>query len=199
MTSPSDEELHKIAEGPATALSNLTGLPIIPALHGEEVMRQLGTDINRALYEAGRAAGRAERRAELEAIRGERMDGVSDELKRLIESAGGSIDDAGVLPDSSGFMTASFPLPEAHWLYAEGFNVPPMPLRMGTDDPRREAMRARVIEAARYAVRASTMNGERPDFDPDAMVLNFVVAMLGYHTPDGLSSDDWANPPGAKE
>lgn len=58
--SPSDEELHKIAEGPATALSNLTGLPIIPALHGEEVMRQLGADINRALYEAGRESRRVD-------------------------------------------------------------------------------------------------------------------------------------------
>ncbi len=38
-----------------------------------------------------------------------------------------------VLPDGSAFATASWPLPKTHWLYAEGHNVPPMPLRMGTD------------------------------------------------------------------
>ena len=51
-----------------------------------------------------------------------------------------------------------------------------------------------IREAARYAVKGATMNGEAMDFDPDAMVQNFIVGMLGYHTPDALSDDEWANP-----
>ena len=38
-----------------------------------------------------------------------------------------------------------------------------------------------VKEGARYAIRASTMNGKTEDFDPDAMVQNIVVGLLGYY------------------
>jgi hypothetical protein len=113
----------------------------------------------------------------------------------LIEDAGGKVTGAGSLPDGSGFATASFPLPTDHWLTAEGDNVPPMPMRIGTG-PERDILASQVREAARYAIRASTMNGKEEDFDPDAMVQNFVVAMLGYWTPSGLSSVPEANPPG---
>jgi hypothetical protein len=117
-----------------------------------------------------------------------------NEIKALIELAGGKVDEMARLPDGSGFATASFPLPKGHWLYAEGHEPPPMPFRMGTDDPRRRKFNAMIRGAAEYAVKASTDNGKITDFDPDAMVQNFVVAMLGYHTPDGLTDDDWANP-----
>lgn len=103
-----------------------------------------------------------------------------------------------VLPDGSAFLVASFPLPADHWIYQkapDGFSAPPpMPFRMGTDDPRRERFNEMVRAAARYAIRASTMHGQDTDFDPDAMVQNFVVGMLGYHTPDGLSGEAWGNP-----
>jgi hypothetical protein len=58
----------------------------------------------------------------------------------------------------------------------------------------REEFAAKIREAGRYAVRSATMNGKDMDFDPDALVQNLVVGMLGYWTNDGLSSDDWANP-----
>lgn len=118
----------------------------------------------------------------------------------IAEQVGGKIEHvSGPLPDGSGFATMSIPLPKDHWLYAEGFNVPPMGLRCGTamafgDRLGRQDLRQRIQEAAKYAIRASTMNGKEPDFDPDAMVQNFVTGLLGYCTPDGLSSDDWANP-----
>ncbi len=101
-----------------------------------------------------------------------------------------------VLPDGSAFCTASFPLPKDHWLYAETdeYEPPPMPFRRGTDDSERKDWEAKVRAAGRYAVRSATMNGKEKDFDPDALVQNLVVAMLGYHTPDGLSKDGWANP-----
>lgn len=104
-----------------------------------------------------------------------------------------------VLPDGSAFATASWPLPKTHWLYAEGHNVPPMPLRMGTDNPERQAMNQKVRAAAKYAIRSATMNGKEPDFDPDALCQNMVVGLLGYHTADGLSSESWDNPPQAAQ
>lgn len=117
-----------------------------------------------------------------------------EDVKRLVGDLGGKIETMGALPDGSGFATASYPLPKDHWLFAEGHNVPPMPFRMGTDDPRRQDFNKMVSAAARHAVRASTMNGKDADFDPDAMVQNFIVGMLGYHTADGLSGESWGNP-----
>ena len=64
-----------------------------------------------------------------------------------------------------------------------------MPFRMGTGDSRRKDFNKAIAAAAQYAIRASTMWGKDMDFDPDAMVQNFVVSMLGYHTPDGLCHD----------
>lgn len=52
----------------------------------------------------------------------------------------------------------------------------------------------KIKAATRYAVRASTMCGKEMDFDPDAMVQNMTIAMLGYWTDSGLSSDEWENP-----
>ncbi len=113
-----------------------------------------------------------------------------------------------VLPDGSAFAVAEFPLPKDHWIYGDramerkvdygdgthGWHEPPpMPMRMGTDNSQREAMADMVRQAARYALRASTMKGQE-DFDPDAVVQNMVVGFLGYFTPDGYTDDEWANP-----
>lgn len=89
------------------------------------------------------------------------------------------------LPDGSGCFTASLPLPKDHWLYAEHDNEPPMPFRTGTESPARDLLVMQVRNAARYAIRASTMNGKETDFDPDAMVQNMVVGLLGRWTKDG--------------
>lgn len=88
------------------------------------------------------------------------------------------------LPDGSGFFTASLPLPKDHWLYAEGRNDPPMPMRTGVGAKRNE-LADQIKAAARHAIRASTMNGKEPDFDPDAMVQNMIVGLLGYWTDTG--------------
>ncbi len=112
---------------------------------------------------------------------------VPEHVKELVNSIDGKIESSGVLPDGSGFCTASFPLPEDHWLLAEGINEPPAPMRMGCDDPERKIWEERLMAAGRYAVRASTMNGKDDDFDPDAMVRNMIIGMLGYYTPDGYS------------
>lgn len=92
-----------------------------------------------------------------------------------------------VLPDGSSFFTASMPLPKTHWIYEET-GEPPMGMRTGTADVRRKPLEQIVRDAAKYAIKACTMNGREKDFDPDALVQNMIVGMLGYHTEDGLST-----------
>jgi hypothetical protein len=58
---------------------------------------------------------------------------------------------------------------------------------------------AKIREVGKYATRCATMNGKEMDFDPDALLNNLVVGLLGYWTESGLSSDEWANPPQAME
>lgn len=100
-----------------------------------------------------------------------------------------------ILSDESTFAVMSMELPADHWLYAQHDNVPPMGLRMGTDHPQRAVMRDHLVQATQYAIRAATMNGSLTDFDPDALVQNLVVGLLGYNTPNGLGSESWQNPP----
>jgi hypothetical protein len=98
------------------------------------------------------------------------------------------------LPDGSGVAFGSFPLPKDHWLYDEKYEPPPMPFRIGTDDPRRRELVRVIVAAGRYAVRGATMKGKEMDFEPDALVQNLVVGMLGYFTSDGLDNEDQGNP-----
>lgn len=119
---------------------------------------------------------------------------VPEIVKQLAKDIGGTIDESGRLPDGSGFATMSMPLPKDHWLTKPGFEPPPMPFRM-REGPTRQEWVEKIRVAGKYAIRASTMNGADDDFDPDAMLQNLVVGMIGYHTEDGLSSlDDWMNP-----
>lgn len=112
-------------------------------------------------------------------------------LDQLAALTGGKIEEGPTrLPDGSGFAVMSMPLPQDHWLYAKHENIPPMPMRIGTDDPRRGELAEMIRLAGRYAVRCATMNGKEMDFDPDALVQNLVVGLLGYWTPDGLSTLD---------
>lgn len=104
------------------------------------------------------------------------------------------------------------------------YNVPPMPFRMGSADvvyfgldegdvgsliktgqqrvpalklDKRQFEKA-IRAAGKYAVRCATMNGAEMDFDPDALLQNLVVGMLGYWTDTGLTgcAEDapWCDP-----
>jgi hypothetical protein len=64
------------------------------------------------------------------------------------------------------------------------------PIRMAKKD-----FAERIRDAGRYAIRASTMHGAEMDFDPDAMLQNLVVGMLGLNTEDGLG-ESFDNPEG---
>lgn len=82
------------------------------------------------------------------------------------------------LPDGSGTMMASYPLPAEHWLYDKSENTRPAPYLEG--DP---SACAAVVAAARYAIRGATMCGALRDFDPDALVQNMVCALTRNGSP----------------
>lgn len=93
-----------------------------------------------------------------------------------------------VLPDGSACAGVSMPLPKDHWIYDKtGRNKSPAPFRIGTKNPRRKIWEAKICDAARYAIRGATMCGADEDFDPDALVQNLIVGLLGEHTPNGTS------------
>lgn len=99
---------------------------------------------------------------------------MSHSVRKLIEDAGGTVtSESGPLPDGSGFMTASFPLPKSHWLYKGKGRRPPPAL------PNSAAWRNRVRTAARYAIRDATRSGKLTDFDPDALSQQLVLALCG--------------------
>lgn len=86
--------------------------------------------------------------------------------------------DITILPDGSGFFVGSLPLPKNHWIFDDVNEVPnPNALNM---------LRSTIINAARYAIRSSTMHGKEMDFDPDAMVSNFLIGMLGRNSDDNV-------------
>ena len=108
-------------------------------------------------------------------------------IEDMAKAVDGKVDWCVKLPDGSGAATMSFALPKDHWLYKDGYNEPPMPFRRGTDDPTRGEWEQKIREAAKYAVRCATMNGKEDDFDPDVIVGQRVIGMLGYYTVDGFT------------
>lgn len=98
-----------------------------------------------------------------------------------------------VLPDGSGAAIVSMALRPDHWIY-ESNTYPPMGMRIGTGEER-DKLTEKIREAAKYAVRGTTMSGKSMDFDPDALVQNMIVGLLGYWTENGLSDDAIFNPP----
>lgn len=89
-----------------------------------------------------------------------------------------------ILPDGSAFSTASFPLPKTHWIY-EPTGEPPAPWRIGVGKER-DQLAEDIRAATKHAVRGATMSGKEEDFDPDALMQNMIVGLLGYWTEDGL-------------
>ena len=100
-------------------------------------------------------------------------------VHRLAKLIGGKVDWTARLPDGS--------RAKDHWIYSPGYNDPPMPFRTGTDNPIRPIFVEKIRQAARFAIRASTANGTQ-GYDPDAMVQQMVIGMLGYFTTDGLET-----------
>lgn len=83
-----------------------------------------------------------------------------------------------VLPDGSAFFTASFPLPKDHWIYEENDESP---VSLGeVHGEERLALAGKIRQAAKYAIRGATMSGTEMDFDPDALIQNLIVGLIGY-------------------
>lgn len=127
-----------------------------------------------------------------------------EELQRLVLEMGGTIKECVALPDGSGAAVMSYPLPKDHWSRQRPaeYEAPPMTLRdLWMDhhpDIRATVRRAyadKIRAAIQYAYRVSIDYGAEPDLDPDALVQNLIVGLLGYWTDDGLSPEPWANPP----
>jgi len=101
---------------------------------------------------------------------------IGDLCKEL--NTGEKITSAIKTPDGISFV-ASFPLPKSHWIYEE-HGEPPSPLKTDSIETRMW-LESVFKEAVKYAIQASTMSGKEMDFDPDAMVQNFMVALFGYY------------------
>lgn len=119
-------------------------------------------------------------------------------VRELAEMVGGTITEMQRLPDGSGFAVMSMPLPKDHWsvVNPDTPNEPPMSMLCGEGDTitigtrtfTRREMADLIRTAGKYAYRCSTMNGKDTDIDPDALLQNLVVGLLGYWTHTGLSS-----------
>ncbi|MBU3577487.1 hypothetical protein [Polynucleobacter sp. UK-Kesae-W10] len=120
-------------------------------------------------------------------------------LTKTISEIEHNLEESGNLPDGTIFNLANYPLPQTHWSVRQAFNVPPMPMRMGAGDPRRERMSEALQAAGEYAVRMATNNGELAESDPDEFIDHLEVGFFGYFTEDGLSDDEWNNPPESGE
>jgi hypothetical protein len=89
-----------------------------------------------------------------------------------------SDDQVTVLPDGSAFMIGSFPLPKDHWIYEENGD-PPMSLGQVHGEERQE-LAEKIRAAAKYAIRGATWSGKDMDFDPDALMQNLIIGLIGY-------------------
>lgn len=74
---------------------------------------------------------------------------------------------------------ASQLLPADHWLTQPGDNVLPAPVLKPTSDKKRAELVTAIREAGQYALRTVSENGRVSTFDPDALLQNLVLALLG--------------------
>lgn len=98
-----------------------------------------------------------------------------------------------VLPDDSAFFTTETPLPKDHWLYSEA-GTPPMLLGRGVDDPEiRAELQEAVRQGVQYSLKVSGLDGSE-SVDPDAIVQNAIIGIVGYFTPDGTNTTSYLKP-----
>lgn len=105
----------------------------------------------------------------------EMASGLHKKVDAIIEKQTEKTDRLSVTSDASGFTTASFSLPENHWLYQPNSENKPVPILT-------HALRQQVIDAVRFAVKNATSNGSSETFDPDALVQNAVLALCGTYS-----------------
>lgn len=72
--------------------------------------------------------------------------------------------------------TASFPLPDDHWIYQEPVD-PESCLHIQSDE--RSIVERKMKDALKYTIQVCTSRGKDMDFDPDAMWLTFRNTLFG--------------------
>lgn len=71
--------------------------------------------------------------------------------------------------------TASFPLPNDHWIYKE----PVEPTQLSdVDSELAHDLRLKIREALKYSIQVCTSRGKDMDFDPDAMWMTLENALF---------------------
>lgn len=79
-------------------------------------------------------------------------------------------------------------LPGNHWLFDRDedgeIGPPPMGHKLGTENPAYHRWVGRVEEAGRWAFKATVKSSTDP-VDPDALIANLVIGLLGFPTPTG--------------
>ena len=70
-------------------------------------------------------------------------------------------------------------LADDHWLTQPGDNVPPAPVLKATSDKKRAELVTAIREAGMFALRTVSENGRTATFDPDALLQNLVLALVG--------------------
>jgi hypothetical protein len=108
----------------------------------------------------------------------------TDDADALPTANGGIMSEAIELPDGSGVSIGSLPLPKDHWIYQSDNNreIPLVNLSLlEIDEAQRSVLEAELREALKYAIRGATFNGRDENFDPDALLQNFRVAVFGYY------------------
>jgi hypothetical protein len=70
-------------------------------------------------------------------------------------------------------------LADDHWLTQPGDNVPPAPVLKATSDKKRAELVTAIREAGMFALRTVSENGRVAAFDPDALLQNLALALLG--------------------
>jgi hypothetical protein len=74
-------------------------------------------------------------------------------------------------------------LDDGHWLTQPGDNVLPAPVLKPTSDKKRAELATAIREAGQYALRTVSENGRVATFDPDALLQNLVLALMGQTAP----------------
>ncbi len=101
------------------------------------------------------------------------------------------------LPDGSGCFSMNFPLPVDHWIYQkapDGFlPIAPNTFLKIINPGQYDTLSDKIREIAQYVIQVSTNCGRAMDFDPDAMVQNFTMALLGQNPDNVLSTTDVDN------
>ena len=103
---------------------------------------------------------------------------TSKKEDKNIEKKKPKIESIANFPEGHIAMVVSFPLPKNHWIFQE-HKEPPAPLDMVSIEERM-LLESKFKDVIKYAVRA-TIGSKDMDFDPDAMIQNFMVGMFGYY------------------